>query len=255
LLMAGDMLKSTANGVRPYFPKLIVLITNGVPDDLDQTKSSAETVKSANIRLTTIGIGLEADETFLRAVATSQGDYTFVWDFSGLSYIADQAIDHETCLPPNGIKPTCPSSFIYSYEGNLCYNVVTSELNWNDANEACNNLHPFSYLAVLKDLTDQRTVTNTIRALIARGNHATSGFYIGAQRERFNDCSAPFLWKPYPSYPRSFGLIHWGAGEPNCWGGNEDCVSMLTAGDQSKVLPLNDIACDTKFWFVCSIDV
>lgn len=58
------------------YEKVIVLLSDGSPDDSSAAGASAKLAKNKGIRIITIGVS-GADETFLKSIATSPNDYYF----------------------------------------------------------------------------------------------------------------------------------------------------------------------------------
>jgi len=271
---AFDMLNSAASGVRSGVPKLIVLITDGVPSDSDETKKQVQLIKAANIRILAIGIGSGVDETFLKSVATTPADYAFARDFNSLSTIAELAVSEETCKPPppsacepcqppppppppppacETCKPStgCPVDFDYFAATKLCYKVVENNVNYADAEQDCKTHHPLAHLVAFRDPRDQLAVTG---ALYAR-NQAAGTVAIGGQRQVSNACSQPFVWRASSKYPETpVSGVLWGRNQPDCTNGNENCL-QLTKEENTVLHVLNDIACDTAPWHVCQVDI
>ncbi len=58
--------------------KVLVMLTDGYPDNLNATLEEGNLVKNNDIRIITIGVGSGVDEKFLKRLATTSEDYHFV---------------------------------------------------------------------------------------------------------------------------------------------------------------------------------
>ena len=56
--------------------KVVILLSDGAPDDRASAESSAETARKKGIKIITIGVS-GADEQFLKRIASSPNDYYF----------------------------------------------------------------------------------------------------------------------------------------------------------------------------------
>jgi len=133
------LLAGGAEGVRDGVPKLIVLITDGVPagNDLEYADDEVFFVKEANIRLVTVGIGPEVNETFLKAAASTEADFAYATDFNSLSSIADLVVNADTCKPPPPLptlppRPDCKVNVVFCVDnsGSIAFDEFTPGANW-----------------------------------------------------------------------------------------------------------------------------
>lgn len=58
--------------------KVIVLLTDGQPDDVPRAEAEAETAKQKGIRIITVGVGSDVNKDLLTRVASSRDDYHYV---------------------------------------------------------------------------------------------------------------------------------------------------------------------------------
>jgi len=110
---AKKLLDATAPGVRVGVPKLLVFITDGVPNDPAETNQQVALIKAANIRLVTIGIGSTVNATFLKSVASTQADFTPAKDFSSLATISGLVVNKDTCKPPPPAALKCKVDVVF----------------------------------------------------------------------------------------------------------------------------------------------
>lgn len=106
--LAHTILTSQINGSRPGIPKVLILITDGIPTfDADKLPQEVSLIKSAGIRIVTVGVTNQVNETLLKGIASTPQDYVYGNDFSGLQYIKDAVINNNTCQPvPITTTPT-----------------------------------------------------------------------------------------------------------------------------------------------------
>ncbi|MDX2137194.1 MAG: M12 family metallopeptidase [Chloroflexota bacterium] len=85
-------------------PYVIVLLTDGVPDNQSAARSAAENARNAGTRLFTVGIGNGIDEPFLRSISDQ---YFPSADFAGLSTVINEVIGSACAeLPTNTPTPS-----------------------------------------------------------------------------------------------------------------------------------------------------
>jgi len=252
------ILGKSARGFRAGIPKLIVLITDGIPSEgnLEDTKDQVDLIKADNIRIISVGVGSNTDVAFLESVASSETDYAFAEDFEALATIADSAVNADTCkpLPTTSVEEQeCPPEFDYSSSPALCYKIVT-ELNTHiGSDEACEELHPSARLVAIKNIREQKVLNDSINALsqeelVSCKSRGFTEFHIGGQRQIVDDCSSPFVWNSDES-ESEVGDVIWAAGEPNCLAGNENCLAIWSERQNA----LNDIPCVLTFCSICQI--
>ncbi len=94
-------LRAARNLVRPKagVQRIFVVLTDGHPDEPDETVAEAERVKSSGGRLITVGVGREVRQDFLRSLASTGTDFHFVED--GVS-LEDTFINLATELQAGG---------------------------------------------------------------------------------------------------------------------------------------------------------
>jgi collagen type VI alpha len=106
--LARTILTTQSNGARAGIPKVLILITDGIPTfDADKLPQEVALIKSAGIRIVTVGVTNQVNETLLKSIASTPQDYVYGNDFSGLQYIKDAVINNNTCQPvPITTTPT-----------------------------------------------------------------------------------------------------------------------------------------------------
>jgi collagen type VI alpha len=97
---ARQMATDPTYGARPGTPKVIILITDGVPTyDADKLPAEIDIIKNIPIRIVTVGVTNKINETLLKSIATTSRDYVFGGDFSGLDLVKNAVINNDTCKP------------------------------------------------------------------------------------------------------------------------------------------------------------
>ena len=127
------------------------------------------------------------------------------------------------------VSAPCPIGWTSLYGS--CYKVSSNELDWNSAKSACEALG--SSLVILNSLAK-------IQELIKRTEGQT---WIGLQRDLKG--SSPWQWVDGSGAFYSY----WWSGEPNNFGGNEDCVVM-----NPHMGKWNDQECWKSHYYVCEIN-
>ena len=125
------------------------------------------------------------------------------------------------------ISAPCPVGWILSLYGS-CYKISSNELKRYKAQSACKDLG--SSLVILNSLAK-------IQELIKRTNSQT---WIGLKRDLVDNSS----WQ-WVDWSRTL-YSYWWSGEPNNYGGNEDCVVM-----NPHVGKWNDQTCWKSHSYVC----
>ena len=122
----------------------------------------------------------------------------------------------------------------WSMLGNVCYKFNLTEMDWNGAKSACNqvgahltSVHSQEEAAFIRALQDPNSVHKT---------------WIGGQRNGNN-----FEW--IDGTPFDFG--YWNTGEPNNAGGSENCIEIYSDPGQTIHDKWNDVPCDVMRNFVC----
>jgi len=142
-----------------------------------------------------------------------------------------------------------------------CFNVIKSRHTWNEAVQACADLHPGARLAVLDGENKNFAVKNYMDTLddtdIQMCRHLQSSdyisFWINAARKVQGDCTSPFYWRPNTDEEKLVEFSDWFDGEPNCLEGpsqlKESCLSV------SKTLEYlwNDLPCAGQTCSLCEI--
>jgi molecular chaperone DnaK len=74
-----DMLRVSSN------EKVILIVTDGAPDNQKNTMTAAQEAKSKGIKVITIGVGGGVNSSFLQSIASSRKDYHYVDNMEGLA--------------------------------------------------------------------------------------------------------------------------------------------------------------------------
>lgn len=98
-------------GARTGIPKVLILVTDGVPT-YDSAKLPAEVdfIKGSGIRIVTVGVTNQINETLLKNIASTPKDYVYGGDFSGLTTIKNAVINNDTCKPVPPTTTTTPTT-------------------------------------------------------------------------------------------------------------------------------------------------
>lgn len=125
----------------------------------------------------------------------------------------------------------CPSDWIRL--NGSCYKISSDKLNWNAAKSACEAMG--SELATVKSQNEQQALAPRIKEFT----------WIGLHRVSYD--SSPLIWVDgtRPSYTNFY------PGQPDHYGGYEDCVHMLLREGQVK---WNDISCSLNMLFICEMN-
>jgi len=89
-------------GPRSGVPKVVVLVTDGNPDDVEYLSTSrvfeeAQTCRDAGIRLIVVGITKHANEDVMRKISYTTNDYVKVDTFDQLDNVKQMIITEDTC--------------------------------------------------------------------------------------------------------------------------------------------------------------
>ena len=109
------------------------------------------------------------------------------------------------------------------------------EKSWEEARKYCQNLG--GDLASITDQSEHQRILDHIAK-----NGIDEPLWIGANDKK---SEGSFEW----SDGRRFSFSHWNSGEPNNYGGGEECVLLLPSKDRRW----NDNGCHKKFSFVCNL--
>eukprot|EP01084_Bolivina_argentea_P124017 219763_1 len=126
---------------------------------------------------------------------------------------------------------------------NTPYEIITKvKLNWNKANEYCNNNFGTELATIYNDEN-----AYSILQLINASNYISIGithFFIGLT-DKNNESTFVYIngynGEPYP---------YWRNGEPNNYENNEDCVEIIGFSDIFDMF--NDISCNREEAFICN---
>jgi collagen type VI alpha len=118
LYLAHMILTNQSYGARPGIPKVIILITDGIPTfDVAELPQTVADIKAAGIRIVTIGITNQVNVTLLQSIASTPEDYVFGGDYSGLQKVQDTVINNNTCQPVPITTPpptTLPATTVHT---------------------------------------------------------------------------------------------------------------------------------------------
>jgi len=129
----------------------------------------------------------------------------------------------------------CPQRLIdagWEPEGILCYKFFDEKKTWEEAQKSCRKQD--TVLATVKDQELNNFVTS-----LAGG----ARFWIGGKRS----CDGCQDWKWTQHFSQN--AQNWAAGEPNNYGGNEDCVEVGNPLFDDNMW--NDQKCGEKIGYVC----
>ncbi|XP_039460668.1 L-rhamnose-binding lectin CSL1-like isoform X3 [Oreochromis aureus] len=132
-----------------------------------------------------------------------------------------------------GSSKTCPPG--WTWFGGRCFIFNSSQKNWTDAESSCETLG--GHLASFHNTAEYtfiRELTHT-----AAGSYKEA--WVGGRKNE-----TVWMW----SDGSQFDFINWASGEPNNYGGGEDCME-INHGERDYV---NDKKCNTNIPFVCVRD-
>ena len=118
-------------------------------------------------------------------------------------------------------------------DGASTYLLVTQAKSWIDARNDCADRG--YHLLTLDSPGEDEWINGT--ADVYSGNK----WWIGLNDR---DIEGDFRWQSDDTLPQ---YTNWHAGEPNNWGGNEDCVQLNRWGDSTW----NDEPCEYEFFYIC----
>lgn len=98
LYWSNILLTDPARGPRSGTPKVIIMITDGVPTyDKDKLEPQVKIIKDQRTRIVTVGVTNQINETLLKNIASTPNDYVFGGNFSQLDLIKNAVINNDTC--------------------------------------------------------------------------------------------------------------------------------------------------------------
>jgi len=98
MYLSRVLLSDPSRGSRNGTPKVIILITDGKPTyDADKLPAEIALIKAYPMRIVTVGVTDQINETLLRSIASTPQDYVYGNDFSELDRIKDTVINNDTC--------------------------------------------------------------------------------------------------------------------------------------------------------------
>ncbi|KAL3975124.1 hypothetical protein ACER0C_023750 [Sarotherodon galilaeus] len=134
-----------------------------------------------------------------------------------------------------GSSKTCPPG--WTWFGGRCFIFNSSQKNWTDAESSCETLG--GHLASFHSTAEYTFIRELIHTAAGSYKEAWVG---GNDRET----ETVWMW----SDGSQFDFRNWASGEPNNYGGEEDCM-MINHGERDYV---NDKKCNTNIPFVCVRD-
>ncbi|XP_032895245.1 lectin-like [Amblyraja radiata] len=135
------------------------------------------------------------------------------------------------------VKGSCAEKWFYYPTLCSCYRFFPQKLTWLDAEKFCNQEQNYGHLATVISSDHNTFINNMIGAVSKEKPHAWIGLNDRCQEGNFR-------WADGSSYIYN----NWSSGEPNNYGGVEDCVTVNRYGDGTW----NDVKCDISLPFVCS---
>jgi hypothetical protein len=144
---------------------------------------------------------------------------------------------------PSPPPPAAPQSFTVEV-GWKRFEVYTTPMSWADALQTCKDRSNGELL--LATLESEAEMSGLNAGIAARAPSVTN-YWIGA-----NDRNTESQWSWANGVPLDggYGYSNWGPGEPNDWGGKEDCAEVYTAD-----AGWNDADCTSQRPFVCSCEL
>jgi len=151
----------------------------------------------------------------------------------------------------------CPPGFDYSSLSGKCYLVITQTLNWYDARRTCQSLAPGAHLVIAENKRQSDAVNEYIFSLVNGGDlrscltySVVYTFFTSGQRLISGNCNSYFVWKLSASQTIPLTYTNWLPGDPNCHGGNEDCIQFIGENtlqwDDHKCSYLKCSICETR---------
>lgn len=158
-----------------------------------------------------------------------------------------QHVDESDGAVDGTVAIACPNSYYLTAVGSSShYRYSNVPMAWTDAEAACEADSPMSHLVVVDDDNERAAL------LLALGrDRMYDSFWIGYTDRRLEDT---FLWVTNQGVgdpPR--GLPPWAAGQPDDFGGDQDCVWIGGAGSPTANL-FDDGGCTLAFNAVCECD-
>ena len=133
-------------------------------------------------------------------------------------------------------KTTCPSSYMFNKEFNLCWRLQTTPTqNWFDAEKICQN--EGGHLMIFNSSGSAKFIREYLKASDALG------VYVGASDIQVE---GEFKWND----GRSVQELPWHSGEPND-GTSGNCLVIYSGWDYNFC----DAYCSTKYGMLCQIDM
>jgi len=154
------------------------------------------------------------------------------------------------CGPVEG----CPQGFsgVRGDEKTYCFRVSYKNGNWKSAQRQCSAIRPGAHPIVITDSDKWKAVVTYFKYFQDKDfkscNLHSWGypvFYTSGQRQDPNDCSTPFVWKPFSDQTFPLTFAPWQTLQPDCdknGSVNETCVHIVFSRDIS-ILGTNDISC------------
>ena len=127
---------------------------------------------------------------------------------------------------------------------NRCYKVVNGGKDWNQAENDCVSMG--GHLVSIHSIAE----VNFLQSIIGKPKYGLrSGYsgwiWIGAKRAtQSGPSNVKFQW----SDGSNFDYEYWDAGEPNDYGGQEDCAHHYGKAGDGK---WNDRQCSLRFSYIC----
>ena len=133
-------------------------------------------------------------------------------------------------------KTTCPSSYMFNKEFNLCWRLQkTPTQNWFDAEKICQNER--GHLMIFNSSGSAKFIREYLRASDA------VGVYVGA-----SDIQEEGEFKWYNG--KSVQELPWHSSQPN-GGATQNCLAMVPEWNYN----FGDIVCRSKYGMLCQIDM
>ncbi|XP_032422555.1 galactose-specific lectin nattectin-like isoform X2 [Xiphophorus hellerii] len=132
------------------------------------------------------------------------------------------------------LVPLCPTG--WSEFGNRCFLFQNTQTDWATAERACNDLG--ANLASICNSNDHNFLKNLVNSKKGSYERTWVGGHDGEKE-------GVWLW----SDGSKFTYNQWGSGEPNNYGGNENCMEINLKG---SIIYLNDEGCTRNSFSICA---
>jgi len=164
----------------------------------------------------------------------------------------DLSVNVSVCCGP---EEGCPEGFeaVHGDKETYCFQALLKSGDWESAQSQCNAIRPGAHALVITDSDKYAAVLEHFKSLQDKDlkscivqSWGYPAFYTSGQRQDPNDCSTPFVWKPFSNQTFPLTFAPWKWGEPNCYesgSAKETCVQIVYS-TVINMLGANDMFCD-----------